>query len=51
MPKLRAYIQWEIEDDSGETVASSYEHISYIDDAYSWAEKMENYLEENEDDN
>lgn len=50
MPKLKAYIQWEIEDDNGDEIASSYEHISDIDDAYAWAEKMENYLDENEDD-
>ena len=51
MPSLKAYIQWEITDDEGNGIASSYEHISDIDDAHSWVYNMENYVNgENGDD-
>lgn len=51
MPILKAYIQWEIIDDNGNGTASSYEHISDIDDAQAWVDHMENYVNgENGDD-
>ena len=41
MANLKAYIQWEITDDNGNEIASSYEHISNLDDAQCWAGSME----------
>lgn len=46
MARLKAYIQWEIENEDGEIVRSSYEHISDIDDAQNWVDHMSECLEE-----
>lgn len=48
MARLKAYIQWEIENEDGEIVRSSYEHISDIDDAQNWVDHMSECLEEAE---
>jgi hypothetical protein len=46
MAELKAYIQWEITNDNGDVVRSSYEHISDIDDAQNWVDHMSECLEE-----
>ena len=48
MATLKAYIQWEITDDNGNDFASSYEHISNLDNAQSWVGHMEMRLNEAE---
>lgn len=46
MARLKAYIQWEIENEDGKIVRSSYEHISDIDDAQNWVDRVREGLEE-----
>ena len=48
MATLKAYITWEIIDSNGNEIASSYEHISNLDDAQCWAGSMEMRLDKAE---